>query len=245
MGNCRNYDCAQYYVATEPRVSPRQESNLHRLLRREPSYPLNDERLREGYHNRYTRCMHEKIRERNIFPAWSLNISETLQTLETTREGLSEDDARIRLRHFGANTLPHKARFTILGLLLRQFASPLIFILFGAALLSFFLSEWVEMWVIVIAISTNAGLGFYQEYRAENAIEKLTTYIRDRARVIRAGNEQEIDSPLLVPGDIIRLSYGSRVPADARVIEENELSVDEAVLTGGSLPVQTDTVDLS
>lgn len=178
------------------------------------------------------------MQERNIFPAWSLSVEETLKTLEASTRGLSPEDAKLRLKHFGSNTLPTQARFTFVSLVLRQFASPLIFILFAAAVLSFFLKEWVEMWVIIIAITTNAGLGFYQEFRAENALEKLTTYIRDRARVLRGGTEEEIDSMLLVPGDLIRLNYGSRVPADARIIEENGLAIDEAVLTGESLPVR-------
>ena len=94
----------------------------------------------------------------------------------------------------------------------------------------------MNMFVIVGAILINACLGFYREYQAENTLEKLVTYIKDRSRVIRNGNEQEIESSLLVPGDVIKLAYGSRVPADARILSSNNLHVDEAILTGESAP---------
>lgn len=180
-----------------------------------------------------------------IFPAWALSTEETLSTLETSRDGLSEKEAALRLRHFGPNSLPRQRRFTVLGLLGKQFVSPLIFILCAAAILTILLHEWVETIVIILAIFVNALLGFYQEYRAENAIEKLATYVRERARVRRGGVEQEIDSTLLVPGDIIRVGYGERIPADARLLEATNISVDEAVLTGESLPVAKDTATLS
>lgn len=185
------------------------------------------------------------MHERNIFPAWSLSIDETLRTLETSRDGLSEKEVAFRQKHFGLNTLVREKRFTLPGLLAKQFASPLIFILIMAAVLTILLQEWVDTSVILLAILVNAALGFYQEFRAENALEKLNTYVRERARVIRGGREQEVDSALLVPGDIIRVAYGQRVPADARTIENNNLSADESVLTGESLPVHKDATTVS
>lgn len=128
-------------------------------------------------------------------------------------------------------------KINVIALFLKQFLSPLIFLLIVAGVLTFFLAEWVETIVIALAVLVNVILGFYHEYHAENTLDKLTTYIKDRARVIRDGVEQEIDSLLLVPGDIIKLSYGARVPADARVISVNDFSVDEAILTGESMPV--------
>lgn len=182
------------------------------------------------------------MHERTIFPAWSLSETDTLTTLETTRNGLSHAEVLFRQKHFGLNTLIHEKRFTVLGLIIQQFTSPLIFILIAAACLTIFLREWIDATVILLAIFVNAGLGFYQEFRAENALEKLNTYVRERARVVRDGVEQEIDSAQLVPGDIIHVAYGQRVPADARLLEANNLSCDEAVLTGESLPVSK-TVD--
>jgi Ca2+-transporting ATPase len=177
--------------------------------------------------------------------AWALSIEQALERFQTIRHGLTEKEADVRLRHFGTNALPRPKRFTMLGILLQQFSSPLIFILIGAAALTIFLNEWIDTVVILLAIFVNAGLGFFQEYRAEATLEKLTTYIKERARVIRDNTEQEVDSTLLVPGDIIHLSYGSRIPADARIIEANELSVDESVLTGESLPIHKVTTELS
>lgn len=185
------------------------------------------------------------MHERTVFPAWSLDAEETLTTLETTRAGLDEKEVALRQRHFGLNTLVHEKRFTVLGLFIQQFTSPLIFILIAAACLTIFLREWVDTTVILLAIFVNAGLGFYQEFRAENALEKLNTYVRERARVIRNGIEQEIDSAQLVPGDIIHVGYGQRVPADARLLEANNLACDEAVLTGESLPVSKTVESLS
>lgn len=94
------------------------------------------------------------------------------------------------------------------------------------------------MIVISLAVLVNAGLGFYREYHAENTLEKLETFIKDRTRVIRGGVEQEIDSELIVPGDIIKLSYGNRVPADARLINISNLRVDESLLTGEAIPIE-------
>ena len=176
---------------------------------------------------------------------WSLSSEEALTKLETSPDGLSETEADLRLRTFGDNSLPRAKRFTPLGIFLRQFSSPLIFILIAAAALTILLREWIDTVVILLAIVVNAGLGFYQEFRAESTLEKLTTYIKERARVVRSSIEHEVDSILLVPGDIIHLSYGSRVPADARILEANDLSIDESVLTGESLPVHKNTETVS
>lgn len=176
---------------------------------------------------------------------WAHRVEDALEKLKSSREGLSESEADTRLRHFGENTLPRGKRFTMLGILGRQFSSPLIFILILAACLTIFLREWIDATVIILAITVNTALGFYQEFRAESTLEKLTTYIKERARIIRDNTEEEIDSTLIVPGDIIHLTYGSRVPADARLIEAHDLSVDESVLTGESLAVVKHTDVLS
>lgn len=180
------------------------------------------------------KTMHE---EKQLF-AWSLTSEVALERLGSARDGLSEHEAEARLKKYGGNALPRARRFTVLGILSRQFYSPLIFILIGASMLTIYLQEWIDTAVILLAIFVNAGLGFFQEYRAETTLEKLTTYVKERTRVIRRGVEEEIDSLLLVPGDIVRLSYGVRVPADVRLIEVNELSIDESVLTGESLAIR-------
>ncbi|OGN29945.1 MAG: hypothetical protein A3A33_01320 [Candidatus Yanofskybacteria bacterium RIFCSPLOWO2_01_FULL_49_25] len=168
---------------------------------------------------------------------WFSPGEEVLRKLQTTPNGITEEQARARLKFFGGNHFKNREKATIASLFLMQFASPLIFILIAAAVLTGLLREWIEMAVIVLAVGVNIGLGFYREYHAEHTLEKLASYIKDRSRVIRGGVEQELDSELLVPGDIIKLSYGSRVPADARILSLQNIRIDEAILTGESVPV--------
>lgn len=168
---------------------------------------------------------------------WSEDLTELLKTLETTEKGLVETEAEKRQSLFGKNTFQGQRSKGALGILLKQFGSPLIFILIGAAIISFLLREWVEVFVISFAVIVNAGLGFYREYHAEHVIEKLSSYIKDRSRVIRNGVEVEVDSEMIFPGDIIKLSYGNRVPADTRLISSNNIKINEAILTGESQAV--------
>ena len=172
-----------------------------------------------------------------ITQPWALSTTEVIDKLETKPTGLTDKKAANRLLQYGNNTFHNKEKISVTALFLKQFLSPLIFLLLGAGVLTFILAELAETFVIALAVLLNVLLGFYHEYHAENTLVKLTTYIKDRARVIRNGIEQEIDSLLLVPGDIIKLSYGARVPADARILTVNDFSVDEAILTGESMPV--------
>jgi len=168
---------------------------------------------------------------------WSLPFSDVLKALKTSEKGISNKEAEIRISKYGDNTFRHKEKVNFLTLFLKQFISPLIFLLLGAALLTGILHEWLDMGVILFAVLLNVILGFYHEYHAESTLDKLKTYIKDRARVIREGIEEEIDSSLVVPGDIIKLSYGTRIPVDTRIISVNNFQVDEAILTGESIPV--------
>lgn len=168
---------------------------------------------------------------------WVESSEEVIKQLKTSGTGLTDEEAKIRLAEYGNNTFHNREKINIITLFLKQFLSPLIFLLIGAGVLTSVLNEWVETAVIALAVFLNVALGFFHEYHAENTLDKLTTFIKDRARVIRNGVEQEIDSLLLVPGDIIKLSYGARVPADARIITTTDFRVDEAILTGESLPV--------
>jgi len=172
---------------------------------------------------------------------WFFSCEEVLEKLKTTKNGLSEEEASKRLKFFGPNKFNNQKKISILDLAIRQIMSPLIFILIGASILTGILQEWVNMAVIIAAILINVCLGLYREYQAENTLDKLVTYIKERSRVIRDGREQEIDASFLVPGDIIKLSYGSRIPADARVLSANNFKVDEAILTGESIPVTKTT----
>ena len=169
--------------------------------------------------------------QQKIENAWSLPTEDVLEAFGTSHTGLSEEEAERRIAVYGRNVFHKKDKKSAASIFFKQFGSPLIFILIGAACITAALKEWAEVWIISLAVIVNVGLGFYREYHAESTLEKLSSFIKDRSRVIRGGREEEIDSEMLVPGDIVRLSYGGRVPADARIIHANNISIDEAVLT--------------
>ena len=171
-------------------------------------------------------------------PFWSMNVEEVLRNLETKVEGLSEEEAKKRFLTFGPNEIKDGRHFSGLKLFLDQFKSPLILILIVAGITTFFLKDWVDTGVIFAAVLVNVLLGFYQEAKAENILELLRSYVKTRTRARRNGGEIIIDASQLVPGDIIHLAQGDRIPADGRLIFANDLQVDEAILTGESEPVQ-------
>lgn len=174
----------------------------------------------------------------NFKQIWSLDTDKSLEILNSSRDGLNDEQVESRLLEYGKNNFHNKEKKTLLSILGKQFVSPLIFLLIAAAFVTGILQEWIDTSVIVFAVLLNVLLGFYHEYNAENTLDKLTSYIKERSKVIRNGNEQEIDSSMIVPGDVIKLTYGSRIPSDARILSENNLRVDEAILTGESLPVE-------
>ena len=169
---------------------------------------------------------------------WSLEPENIFSVLKTSPQGLSEQEASHRLKIYGKNIFHKQERQSAIAIFIKQLANPLIFILIGAAIITTVLQEWTEVVVITLAVLINTGLGFYREYHAENTLEKLSSFIKDRSRVIRANHETEIDSEMLVPGDVLKLSYGSRVSADARIINANNITTDESILTGESTPVR-------
>lgn len=172
---------------------------------------------------------------------WALPIHECLNILETSQEGLSEEEAKKRSFIFGPNTIPEKSKITKTKILINQLKSPLIFILLIAGGITLLLKDFTDAGFIISAAFINCFLGFYQENKAETALSHLQTYIEKRTRIIRDGHEYEIDAKELIPGDVIHISQGERIPCDARLIYTNNFIVDEATLTGESLPVQKNT----
>jgi len=168
---------------------------------------------------------------------YNLPAAEVLTRLGSNRSGLSRADAAARLEKYGYNELEDEDRVSPLRLLLEQFKNVLIIILLIAVVLSAFLGETTDAIVIFIIIVFAAGLGFFQEYRAGQAIQALKRMAAPTASVMRDGSETEIPARELVPGDVILLTMGDMVPADARVIEELNLRSNEAPLTGESNPV--------
>jgi len=169
---------------------------------------------------------------------WSLDLSKVFDELKSTDNGLGDLEVVERTEFFGKNQIKIKNKVSKLDIFISQFKSPLIFMLIGSAILAGFLNEWLNTIVIMLAVVVNTVLGFYQEYHAEQTLQKLTLYIKERVRVRRNSVDQEIDAADLVPGDIIYLTYGSRIPVDARLISLNNLAVDESILTGESIAVR-------
>ena len=170
--------------------------------------------------------------------AYSVDTPEILSYLETDENGLSQKEAAYRLKKYGKNMLREEKQNGPLQILLDQFKSFLIIILIIAALVSgLLLKETVDMIVILFIVILNAVIGFVQEYRAEKAVQALQSMISPQAVVIRENKTVKIPAENLVPGDVINISDGDRVPVDARIITESNLAVDESPLTGESSPV--------
>ncbi|MDD4498358.1 MAG: HAD-IC family P-type ATPase, partial [Methanosarcinaceae archaeon] len=172
------------------------------------------------------------------------DIKSVFEGLGTSDAGLSSEEAEKRLLEYGKNELEEGEKISSLKLFLSQFKSLLILILIAAALVSAGLGEIVDAVVIMFTVFLAGMLGFVQEYRAEKAIDLLKSLTAPEALVIREGTEIEIPSSELVPGDIILLEVGNRVPADGRLVEAVNLRADESALTGESVPVRKDSVVL-
>ena len=158
--------------------------------------------------------------------------------MDSKRDGLSQEEAQRRLAQFGHNELAAGEKVSPWKIFLEQFKNFLIIILLVAVVLSAIVGEVADAVVIFVIVLFAAGLGFIQEYRAEKAMEALKKMAAPMASVLRNGKEEEIPSRELVPGDVIILRTGDRIPADARLIEAVNLKADEASLTGESVPVE-------
>jgi len=172
--------------------------------------------------------------------AWhSMEVAQALKELDTDLErGLTEDDVRRRLQRYGYNELKEKEkRISPFTIFINQFKNILIAILLIAAVLSAVIGEWTGAVLILVIVIFCAVLGFTQEYRAERALEALKKMLSPTITVLREGREQEIPSKELVPGDMLLLEAGDKIPADARLVESHSLMCDEASLTGESVPV--------
>ncbi|MFR7872850.1 cation-translocating P-type ATPase, partial [Peptoniphilus grossensis] len=164
---------------------------------------------------------------------------EVLKNLSTTKErGLSEDEAKKRLEEYGENALAEEKKKSFGEKLKEQFFDPMIIILIAAALVSIFVGEGLDAGIIIAIVIVNAFLSIYQEGKAEEAIAALQKMSSPKAKVIRDGDHEEVDSNKIVPGDIIVLETGDIVPADLRLIESSNLKIDESSLTGESVAVE-------
>lgn len=169
---------------------------------------------------------------------WHVPSLDLVQKLNTSFDGLTDKEAETRLQHYGFNSLKKQKRSGGLVLFLRQFKSPITLILLGAAVLSLFLFDSTDALIIFVIIFLSSLLGFWQERQASNSVKKLLAMIRVTVPIIRARIQKEIPSENIVPGDIILLSAGSKIPADCAILESKDLFINEAVLTGETYPVE-------
>ena len=169
-------------------------------------------------------------------PWHSLTVEEVLQKVGSRLSGLTSSEVEERLRKFGRNELVAKKK-SPLEMFIKQFANFLIGILLVATVISFILGEVIDATAILIIVLIMAIMGFVQEYRAERTLEALKKLAAPTCKVLRDGEEKVIDATEVVPGDILILSEGDRIAADARVVESIDLETDEAPLTGESTPV--------
>ncbi|NGX38981.1 MAG: Calcium-transporting ATPase [Chlamydiae bacterium] len=151
--------------------------------------------------------------------------------------GLSTEEAAVKAKTYGSNALPMKGGEDWWKILIRQFSSLIIWLLIVAALVAGLLGEVVDAWAILAIVILNASLGFFQEHRAERALEALQKLSSPLSKVIREGTLREIPSKEIVPGDLVLLQAGDLVPADGRIVSSHHLTVEEASLTGESIPV--------
>jgi len=169
-----------------------------------------------------------------VIPWHALDEKTLLRKLQTRPDGLTPEEAAERLREFGRNELPERKPPTLLQVFLHQFASPLIYILLVAGVIALLMQDYKDAVFIFAVVLINAVIGTAQEWQAEQSAHALQTMIKVRARVRRAGHQLWIDSEEVVPGDVLVLESGDRVPADMRLLQVNNLTLDEAFLTGES-----------
>jgi len=174
-----------------------------------------------------------------ITSPYTLQLSTLLKNLQTDPEtGLSQEEGINRLSTYGKNLLPEPEKVSLVKLFFKQFANFMIYILLGAVALSLFLRDYKDAILIGLVIIVNACIGFFQEYKAEKTLASLKKMASPTAKVLRDDQIEEIATEMLVPGDIVILEEGDIIPADVRLTVSVGLTVNEAILTGESVPSQ-------
>ncbi len=169
---------------------------------------------------------------------WSVSVDDLLKQVRSTTDGLTSEEAKHRLDTYGPNLISPKNSFNFLQLLWAQFKNPIILILVFAAVVSFFLHDTSTSIIVLSIIVISGLLGFWQEYKAMNAVQKLTSLVQVKATLSRDGSLQEIPIEEVVPGDIVTLRAGDLLPGDSIILESKDLFVNEAALTGETFPVE-------
>ncbi len=175
---------------------------------------------------------------------YAMSVEEVFERLEASEEGLSSDEAESRLEKFGPNKLPEVRQRGPLMRFLYQFHNVLIYILLVAAAVTAALQEWVDSIVIFGVCVVNALIGFIQEGKAEKAMESLKQMLAPQAVSLRDGQKKSIAAEELIPGDVVFLKGGDRIPADLRLFQAKNLQIEESALTGESVPVEKNTYEV-
>lgn len=167
-----------------------------------------------------------------------------VKKLNSTFEGLSTNEAKLRQKQYGHNQIPETPIQSHIITFFQQFANPLIYVLIVVGIISIILNHYLDMAIITIVVLVNAIIGYLQEIKSQSALEKLKSYLILKSKVLRDSEPNEIEATDLIPGDIVLVEPGAKIPADMRLIENNDLRVNESTLTGEATPVakKTDSI---
>lgn len=171
----------------------------------------------------------------------SIDYKEVINSFESSTDGLKSEEVKKRLLKYGPNQLKRKNKDGIIKLLWRQINNPLIWVLLGSSILATALGKITDGMVVLAVVVINSIIGFIQEYKAGKAIEALSSMVPENTTVIRNGNIITLPVSEIVPGDIVQVAAGDRIPADMRILQQKNLQVEEAALTGESVPSQKTT----
>jgi len=166
----------------------------------------------------------------------AISKKEVLDILKTNENGISSHEASLRLRHYGNNELKQITAIKPVLILLEQFKSVFILILIAAAIFSLIIKHYIDFSAILAIVLINSFVGFIQQYKAEKTISEMKNMLVPKVKVFRDGKLEEVDSAEIVPGDVIQISEGDKIMADCRILHDNNLEINEAVLTGESFP---------
>ena len=175
---------------------------------------------------------------------YSKSVAELFTNFKTNDSGLSSFDVKRRLEKYGYNTIPRKEKESLFSIFIKEVIDPIVLLLFMAVIFSFLTGEIIDGIGILIIIFIDLFIGTYESNKANKTIDSLQKLVPVSVKVIRNNKEVEIDISELVPGDIVCLESGDRVSADMRIIEAHNLTVDESILTGESIPVFKDSKEL-
>jgi len=184
--------------------------------------------------------MTNKIKKKN----YNQSVKDVFTKLKTSKKGLTEKDAEKRLKKDGKNQLPQRDAHPAWQILLSQFRSPLVVVILTAMFFSFLIGHWTDAFFIVFVVLINAIVGFIQESKAEKVLSQLSKSVKFYCKVVRSGRKKEILSENVVRGDIIVIEEGDKIPADGRIVETNNLTVNESSLTGEWLAVRKNSTIL-